>query len=100
MFRQNGEKPRLWRAIKAISQQTKNRSSGESQESTDHVEATIRTLIPSTNCQLTSIQVPQTKRNETRVVAQHGALDMPERRYPENTERFVNIIANMVPRNG
>ena len=46
MFRQNGEKPRLWRAIKAISQQTKNRSSGESQESTDHVEATIRTLIP------------------------------------------------------
>lgn len=77
----------LVKAISRLSQNsTETRNSGETQETTDDVEATIRTLFPSTNGQLTSTQA---NRNETRVVAEHGALNMPDRRYPENAERFV-----------
>ncbi len=77
----------LVKAISRLSQNsTETRNSGETQETTDDVEATIRTLFPSTNGRVTSTQ---TNRNETRVVAEHGALDMPDRRYPENAESFV-----------
>ena len=67
---------------------------------TDDVEAMIRTLLPSTNVQLTLIQVTQTKEMKLVLSRPHGTLDMPERRYPENAERFVPIIGNMLPRNG
>jgi hypothetical protein len=74
----------LVKAISRLSQNsTETRNSGETQETTDDVEATIRTLFPSTNGQT------EADRNETRVVAEHGALNTPDRRYPENAERFV-----------
>jgi hypothetical protein len=65
--------------VKAISRLSQN--SGEMQETTDYVEATIRTLFPSTNGQT------EANRNEIRVVAEHDALNTPDRRYPENAER-------------
>ena len=75
------------KAISRLSQNsTETRNSGETQETTDDVEATMRTLFPSTNGQLASIQA---NRNETRVLAEHGALSTPDRPYPENTERFM-----------
>jgi hypothetical protein len=47
------------------------------QETTDDVEATIRTLFPQT----------EANRNEIRVVSEHDVLNTHERQYPENAER-------------
>ena len=70
--------------VKAISRFSQNsteaRNSGEMQETTDDLEATIRTLFPSTNGQT------EANRNEIPVVAEHDALNTPDRRYPENAE--------------
>jgi hypothetical protein len=51
------------------------------QETTDDVEATIRTLFPSTNGQT------EANRNEIRVVAEHDALNIPDRRYPKRRKK-------------
>jgi hypothetical protein len=72
----------LVKAISRLSQNsTETRNSGATQETTDDVEATIRTLFPSRN--------GQANRNEIRVVAEHDALNTHDRRYPANAERFV-----------
>ena len=74
----------LVKAISRLSENsTESHNGGETQESTNDVEAAIRTLFPSTNGST------QANRDETRVAAEHGALNMPDRRIPENTERFV-----------
>ena len=73
--------------VKAISQfsqnSTETHNSGEMKETTDDVEATIRTLFPSTNGQT------EANRIEIRVVAEHDALNTHDRWYPQNAERFV-----------
>jgi hypothetical protein len=59
---------------------TETRNNGETQETTDDVEATIRTLFPQT----------EANRNEIRVVAEHDALNTHDRRYPQDAQRFVH----------
>jgi hypothetical protein len=74
----------LVKAISRLSQNsTQTGNSGETQGTTDDVEATIRTLFPSTNGQT------EANRNEIRVVAEYDALNIPDRWYPQNAERFV-----------
>ena len=74
----------LVKAISRLSENsTESRNGGETQESTNDVEAAIRTLFPSTNGST------QANQDETHVAAEHGVLNMPDRRIPENTERFV-----------
>ena len=75
----------LVKAISRLSQNsTETRSSEETQEPTDDVEATIRNLFPSTNGQRTSTQANQYENH-----VEHGALNMPDRRNPETAERFL-----------
>ena len=75
----------LVKAISRLSQNsTETRSSEETQEPTDDVEATIRNLFPSTNGQRTSTQANQYENH-----VEYGALNMPDRRNPETAERFL-----------
>lgn len=62
--------------------------SRKTQESTDDVEATIPMLFPLADGKLTSIKA---NRIETRDVVKHSALDMPDRRYPDNACRTIRI---------
>jgi hypothetical protein len=83
--------------VKAITRLSQNSSGGNDEDSEDtNVEATIRSLFPSTNGQSAQLTSPQERdpstQNETRVVrgAEHErSSNNPDRRTRESSERFV-----------